>query len=273
MAMHATAAIPRHSSRFQRFYVTLWACLAALALGYMTLLLVAPDWIGTSAVVQAESEQEAASDQEIVAAPAEGADASQTAAVEGDEAQSETSTAAAEEQDNPAAEQFASPAPPAAEEPANPEPPAAAAPAESAAAEAPPPVVFEFPTATGPKIVILNGPAASSITTGSLPAAPAQPIEFGPAIVKPAPPPVALQLGSGSSLDALQLSWSLLSDQHHSVLQNLEPRYQTAGSGQALTYKLIAGPIATVAEAKRACALLRAKKVTCGVGPFGGEAL
>jgi hypothetical protein len=150
----------------------------------------------------------------------------------------------------------------------DPEPPTGAS---ATTIEAPPPVTFEFPTAAGPKIVIVNGAAASAITTSSLPAPP--PITFGPAIVTPAPPPVAIHLGSGSSLDALQLNWSLLTEQHLSVLQNLEPRYQTVGAGDALTYRLLAGPIATVAEAKRVCALLRAKNVACGVGPFGGDVL
>jgi hypothetical protein len=258
--------------------------MGALALGYMTLLLFAPDLIVTSAAVQAEIEREAGPEQEVAAAPTEDGALRETVAeqdVEGEPAA--TSAAAAEEEAEAAPERLAfarepneSPAAPA-EEPAN----AEAAPAEPAAAvQQPSRVVFEFPTATGPKLVILNSPPTSPITTGSLPAPPAppappaQPIDFGPATVTPAPPPVALQLGSGASLDALQLNWSLLSEQHHSVLKDLEPRYQAvSGAGDGVTYQLMAGPIATAAEAKRVCALLRAKKVACGVGPFGGEAL
>jgi SPOR domain len=263
--------------------------MGALALGYMTLLLFAPDLIVTSAAVQAEIEREAVPEQEVAAAPTEDAGAlRETVAeqdVEGEPPAASAEAAEEEAQTAPKRLAFAeqpseSPAAPA-EEPANAEPPAEAAPADpAAAAQEPARVVFEFPTATGPKLVILNSPPASPITTGSLPAPPAppappaQPIDFGPATVTPAPPPVALQLGSGPSLEALQLNWSLLSEQHHSVLKDLEPRYQAVGgAGDGVTYQLMAGPIATAGEAKRVCALLRAKKVACGVGPFGGEAL
>ena len=277
--MHDTRPIARHSGRFQRWYVTLWAHLAALALGYMTLLFVAPDWMATSVRVEVQSEQDAAPDETITADRAEENDAPPESVAEVQDAapHPEPSPAAFSEQDETAPERlaFAEPAiaplaPPAAEAPVNTRPPPAARPAASAP---PPPVAFEFPTATGPKIVIVNGAAASAMTTSSLPAPPPPPIAFGPATVTPAPTPVAVHLGSGSSLDALQLNWSLLSEQHHSVLQNLEPRYDTVGAGDALRYQLIAGPIATAAEAKRVCALLRAKKVACGVGPFVGEAL
>jgi hypothetical protein len=279
MAMHERRPTSGHSSRFQRWYVMLWANLTALALGYMTLLFVAPDWMATSVRVEAHSEQEATSDEPITDGHAEEGDVlrESVADVEGGAAHPEAGTAGSGEQANTAPERLAfaeqsirSPASPEAEEPVDSEPPTGAS---ATAIEAPPPVTFEFPTAAGPKIVIVNGAAASAITTSSLPAPPPPPIAFGPAIVTPAPSPVAIHLGSGSSLDALQLNWSLLTDQHHSVLQNLEPRYQTVGTGDALTYRLLAGPIASVAEAKRVCALLRAKNVACGVGPFGGDVL
>jgi hypothetical protein len=234
--------------------------------------------MATSVRVEAQSEQDAAADETITADGAEESDARESVAeVEGAAPHPETIPDAISEQDDTAPERLAfaeqpigMPAPPPAEAPVNTQPSSAPRPTASAP---PPPVAFQFPTATGPKIVIVNGAAASAMTTSSLPAPSPPPIAFGPATVTPAPTPVAVHLGAGSSLDALQLSWSLLSEQHHSVLQNLEPRYDTIGAGDALRYQLIAGPIATAAEAKRVCALLRAKKVACGVGPFVGEAL
>jgi hypothetical protein len=278
MAMHETRPILGQSSRFQRWYVTVWACLAALALGYMTLLFIAPDWTARGVRVEAQSEQDATSEEPITAQHAEKGNVLRESLtdLEGGGSRREPRPAAFGEQDNTAggrlalAEQSIGIPPPAADAPVTPETPSAALPTVSAA---PPPVAFEFPTATGPKIVIVNGAPASAITTSSLPAPPPPPIAFGPATVTPAPPPVGIHLGSGSSLDALQLNWSLLSEQHHSVLQNLEPRYDTTGIGDVLRYQLIAGPIASVAEAKRVCAFLRAKKVACGVGPFVGEAM
>ena len=278
MALHETRPTARYSSRFRRWYVTLWANLAALALGYMILLFVAPDWMARSVTVDAQSEQQDAADEAITAGGAAHDEAlrESVAELEGGTTQPETSAPATGEQDTTAPERVAfaeqsvdtaMPQPP--EETVRPQPSPAAVPTGSAA---PPPVAFEFPTAAGPKIVIVDGAATSSISTGSLPAPP-PPIAFGPATVTPASAPVALHLGSGASLEALQLNWSLLSEQHHSVLRNLKPRYDTVGTGDTLRYELVAGPIATAGEAKRVCALLRAKNVPCGVGPLVGEAL
>jgi hypothetical protein len=282
--MHETRPIPRHSSRFQRWYVTLWAYLAAVAVGYMTLLFVAPDWITTSIRVEAQSQPEATPEEPITAERTEEGDVlrDSVAELEAGAEQPEAGPAAFGEQDPTAPVRVASaepsitaPAPPAAVEPVGAPPPASSAePAPTPVAiEAPSPVALEFPTTTGPKIVIVNGAEASSITTSSLPAPPPPPSPIGPATVAPAPGRVGIHLGSASSLDALHHNWSLLSEQHQSVLQNLEPRYDAVGAGAALRYELIAGPFAGPAEARRVCALLRVKKVACGVGPFVGEAL
>jgi hypothetical protein len=116
---------------------------------------------------------------------------------------------------------------------------------------------------------------AETMETGSLPPIPQQPrIAFGPPTVKPASEPVAIVLESAPSLDALRLRWSVLHERHQSALKDLEPRYLTVGTREAPSYQLVAGPILSPDEAKRICALLRAKKVSCSVGPgFTGEAL
>jgi hypothetical protein len=80
----------------------------------------------------------------------------------------------------------------------------------------------------------------------------------------------AIQLGTGPSVDALRLNWSLLQQRHQGVLQKLQPRYTGGASGSA--FDLIAGPLPP-AEAQRACDALRAQNVSCKVGSFGGNAL
>lgn len=141
--------------------------------------------------------------------------------------------------------------------------------------------------APSPPVTMLNAkpePAASPISTGSLQQAPAAadlpapppaatPPSFGPGAVKvsPAPQPMAVELSSGPSLDALRLNWSLLSDRHPAALKNLEARYTNAGEGQP--YQLVAGPLGSPEEAARVCAQLKAKQVGCRITGFGGNAL
>lgn len=155
------------------------------------------------------------------------------------------------------------------------------APAEDAAAGATNTGVARFTVLNAPLAPI--APAASPIATGSIVSPPAQGVPapppaataaaFGPGTVKATAPasPVALELASGPSLDALRLNWSLLSEKHGASLKNLEARYTNAGEGQP--YQLVAGPLATPEEASKVCAQLKAKKVACRVTGFGGNAL
>jgi hypothetical protein len=80
-----------------------------------------------------------------------------------------------------------------------------------------------------------------------------------------------LLVASGPSLDAMRLSWSVLSQNHGGALGPVEPRVQQAGDGSI--FQLIAGPYATDADAAKACATLRARGVTCRMADFGGAAL
>ncbi len=140
------------------------------------------------------------------------------------------------------------------------------------------------------RFVVLNAPVlpANPIATGSIPAnnpappaqgVPAPPVaaqasaSFGPGAIRASAPPApaGLEIASGPSLEALRLNWSLLADRHASQLKNLEARYTSAGEGQP--YQLLAGPISSADEAKRVCAQLQAKRVTCRVTGFGGNAL
>lgn len=137
--------------------------------------------------------------------------------------------------------------------------------------------------AAQPPTRIINAAAAdpTQITTGSIlsatTAGAVAPGAFGPVTVKPARPepkgPHALQLASGPSLDALRLSWVLLTERHGATLKGLEPRYVSGSDPAGPSYDLVAGPFANAEEATRACNALRAKKVACAVGAFAGNAL
>jgi hypothetical protein len=102
-------------------------------------------------------------------------------------------------------------------------------------------------------------------------------VTFGAPQVKPAaaPPesPRGVQIATGPSVDALRISWMLLSERHKEILKHYEPRFVPATGGKAPTYRLIAGPIESTGAANRVCGELRARRVTCGVSAFGGEPL
>jgi hypothetical protein len=99
-----------------------------------------------------------------------------------------------------------------------------------------------------------------------------EPIKFGEAVVMPAPQIFAVQLASGPSLDSLRVSWSSLLERYGSELATLQPRYlppRIAGG----TYRLVAGPLASAAEAERICIELQAQRTSCLSTPFAGEPL
>ncbi len=107
------------------------------------------------------------------------------------------------------------------------------------------------------------------VETGSRPIATGS---IAPAAVVPARDdrPVGIHLAAGPSIDALRLSWSLLTDRHKTALKSLEPRV-VAGEGGV--YQLVAGPFPNDAQAVKICAGLRAKGVTCRPTEFKGEGL
>lgn len=121
-------------------------------------------------------------------------------------------------------------------------------------------------------------PVAAAITTPAVATEPmpqdgAAPISFGPAVVKAAPRPFGVQLASGTTLDSIKLSWSLLSDQHADALGKLNPRVtQTGTQASGQIYDLMAGPFKTAAEARKTCKALAARGTDCKVAPFSGEA-
>lgn len=102
-------------------------------------------------------------------------------------------------------------------------------------------------------------------------------VAFGPPQVKAAAPepagPRGIQIATGPSVDALRISWMLLSERHKEILRVYEPRFVPSSGASGSGFRLIAGPIENAAAANRVCAELRARRVTCGVSAFGGEPL
>ncbi|MCB1521735.1 MAG: hypothetical protein KDJ37_14330 [Hyphomicrobiaceae bacterium] len=83
---------------------------------------------------------------------------------------------------------------------------------------------------------------------------------------------IGVRLTSGPSIDALRLSWSLLTQRYGNELGGLEPRY-VAGGSPASPFALIAGPLPNGAAALAVCAKLAESAVPCKVGGFTGNAL
>ncbi len=133
------------------------------------------------------------------------------------------------------------------------------------------PTIAVTPPAAGG---IVTGSVGGQATIASAPPAekPAQPITFGAPVVTHSANPVGIRLTAGPSVDALRLSWSLMSERYGYELSGLEPRY-IAGNAPAAPYALIAGPIADEREAQRRCALLTARGIPCSVDSFVGNAL
>lgn len=154
--------------------------------------------------------------------------------------------------------------------------PLPAAPAVVAAPQAKQ-VVQAPKTAAAPTII--NQKQVKTIETASLPPAGSGQRELADQRQAPATANAAAALAdsshgvivaSGPSVDALRLSWSLLSDRHKAALGRMEPRVVTTDGS---TYQLVAGPLPTDAEAAKVCATLKARGIACRPSEFKGDAL
>ena len=135
-----------------------------------------------------------------------------------------------------------------------------------------------------PTIEVRPGtPGGPTIETGSLTApatvaktkpadTPAQPITFGAPVVTRPSSQVGVRLTAGPSVDALRLSWSLMSERYGPELGGLQPRY-VQGNTPAGPYALVAGPLSSDSDAQRVCGALIAKGIPCSVDAFVGNAL
>jgi hypothetical protein len=147
-----------------------------------------------------------------------------------------------------------------------------ARPAPTVTAALPTPAEQSGPAAAAPpkqpNVINQQKAAANQVVTGSLPPVP---VSLAPPAMDPSGP-VALYLGGGPSLEALRLSWSLLSERHGAVLKGTTPRIARAGADGA-SFDLLAGPVRSTEEARRLCAELRARRAACTVGPLTGDSL
>jgi len=105
----------------------------------------------------------------------------------------------------------------------------------------------------------------TAIETGSIARAKAQTPPKKPA-------EVGLLLGTGPSVDALRLNWTILNDRHGDAMQNLHPRYVTSGKGNERSYALLAGPVASTEQAKTLCKLMTDRGLACEVSTYRGTA-
>lgn len=284
-------------------YVVIWTLFGTLAAGYLGILGFAPDWLEDFGISAASLESQSNQGQRAAARLAteiatlrESMTQAQLdlakvkADVQGVTDTSKTLSA----QVSALAQKISQPPAPAIDAAAPPADPQAPAAGEQQAAAAPqgaaPDMSLSADDGQGeaaaaapaakPRTKVINGEtraAAPGIETGSVTTkhaktAAADAISFGPAIVKPAAKVLGVTISSGESVDALRLSWGLLSEKN-AALKTLEPRYVVGGDVANPTYDLIAGPIKTTGEAKRVCKTLTANSVPCKVGEFVGEAL
>lgn len=131
--------------------------------------------------------------------------------------------------------------------------------------------------AAAPKLLNGSTKPAGVVETGAIDA-PAKPTKadagaFGTAIVSPAKPAIGLKISSGPSVDALRLSWSLLAERHGDALKDLTPRYQEGAANPDAPYELLAGPVASSADARRICKTLQKRGIPCEIGAYSGNAL
>jgi hypothetical protein len=92
---------------------------------------------------------------------------------------------------------------------------------------------------------------APKIETGSIPASSAATVTFGEAQVTPARQAYSVQVGAGPSVDALRLTWGTLVERH-GALAVLQPRFVAPKPGSGI-YRLVAGPLASKADAEKVC--------------------
>ncbi len=124
------------------------------------------------------------------------------------------------------------------------------------------------------KVINATPRVGAPIETGSVNKRKApEPISFGPAIVKPAPRPIGVELATDPSIDGLRITWGALSQIHSDKLGHLKARYADLGTATHPNFGLIAGPVKSTTAARKLCKELAAQSVSCKVREYKGEAL
>ena len=300
------SAVPLRQRLIFTRYVVLWTMLGVLAGGYLIVLLASPDWLDDLLPVSSLADPQSNRGQRAAARLASDISGlrDSVSRIQMDMAKVKTEVEGVVERDRAlsnqvtAIQQKLSAQPQAPIETTSPPPAAggkgaaqtsqqtsqqnnpeliradasAAAPVMAAASAAQPRVINSpepAPQTTGEVV----DTASANVATTAVPSAADQAISFGPAVVKTVPKPVGVRLSSASSVDALRLSWSLLSDRHGPALKNLEPRYVAGGDPQNPSFDLIAGPIKSNSQAKRLCKTLTDTKTPCKISDFIGDTL
>lgn len=282
-------------------YVMIWMGLASLSLAYLALVIAKPELVAQ--VLGARTQQSIAAEAEqsklaVSAALAEVEKLKSTIdELKTDLASLHTDVGSQLDRDRELIERVA-----ALEAPQNAKATAAAAKkaaAAQAAAAAPAPAAKAQPAAAAAKkdgsLSLETGSVGEAEKPAAAPAKPAPPaaangLNFGPAVVTPAPAvrpqanaaptaPAAqgrtygVQIATGPSVDSLRLSWTLLSERHGQSLGRLQPRYTMGANENGVAYDLMAGPFASPEEAQRVCQELSAKSTPCVATQYRGDAL
>ncbi|KAB2910513.1 MAG: SPOR domain-containing protein [Hyphomicrobiaceae bacterium] len=151
---------------------------------------------------------------------------------------------------------------------------AAAAQQKAAQAKAAAPRIISVaePPASAPAPAVKANAAPAPLVTGSI-AQPQATIVFGePVVTKARESVFGVQLAAAPSIDALRLSWSLLLERHGAALATLQPRVVRPRT-EGAPYRLVAGPLPSMAEANQICGELRAQQASCASTDFVGEPL
>jgi hypothetical protein len=112
---------------------------------------------------------------------------------------------------------------------------------------------------------------SAPLETGSI--EPKGEIKFGEAVVTPAGPKAfAVQLAASPSLPGLRQSWSQLVEKYGGALAALQPRI-IPPRAEGGAYRLLAGPIATKADADRVCSDMGVGRNGCFATAYAGVPL
>lgn len=145
----------------------------------------------------------------------------------------------------------------------------AAADKKAAARRAPGRVVTEV-EGSSPQPVPPAG--VPQVETGSIATPPPAAAAFGaPKVTAAREQKYSVQVGAGPSVDALRLSWNVLVERH-GALAVLQPRFVAPKTGSSV-YRLVAGPLASKADAEKVCADMGVGRQGCLPTTSTGEPL
>lgn len=277
-------------------YVMIWMGLASLSLAYLALVIAKPELVAQALGARTQQSIAAEAEQSKLAVSAALAEVEKLKStideLRNDLASLRTDVGSQLDRDRELIERVA-----ALESPQNAKVTAAAA-KKAAAAQAAAAAKAQPGAAAAKKdgsLSLETGSVGEAEKPAAAPAKPAPPaaangLNFGPAVVTPAPAvrpqanaaptaPAAqgrtygVQIATGPSVDSLRLSWTLLSERHGQSLGRLQPRYTMGANENGVAYDLMAGPFASPEEAQRVCQELSAKSTPCVATQYRGDAL